>query len=59
MERLDRRKIKLFKRNGLYYVDSGRVSCGMTKENALNFYRIWVIIIARDRFGFKPKSKLR
>tara|TARA_R110002167_G_C12587038_1_gene643881 strand:- start:785 stop:985 length:201 start_codon:yes stop_codon:yes gene_type:complete len=53
-----RRKVKFYKRNGLYYVDSGNyMPDGMTKERALDYYRVWVIKTAKDIFGFKPKSQ--
>ncbi len=54
-----RRKVKLYKRNGLYYVDNGNyVSTGVKKEDALRYYRVWIIRTARTIFGFKPKSRL-
>ena len=53
-----RRKVKLYERNGFYYVDTGNdVSSVMDYDEALRYYRVWILRKARDIFGFKPKSK--
>ena len=55
-----RKKIKLYERNGLYCVDTGNYfSDRMTKQEALNYHRLWVIKIAKDIFGFKPKHRIK
>ena len=55
-----RKKIRLYKRNGLYYVDNGgNVSGGTTKQEALDYRRFWVIRTADDIFGFKPKHRIK
>jgi len=55
-----RRKIKLFERNGKYYVDTGNYldPNGKTKKVALEYYRLWILETARSIFKFKPKSRL-
>jgi len=52
-----RRKIKLFERNGKYYVDTGNYldPTGKTKERALEYYRFWILETAKNIFKFKPK----
>ena len=55
-----RRKIKMYKRNNTYYVDTGfLVSEFSVKENALAYYRRWVVYRAEEMFGFKPKNRLK
>ena len=55
-----RKKIRLYKRNGLYYVDiGGHISSGTTKQEALDYRRFWVIRTADDIFGFKPKHRIK
>ena len=55
-----RKKVKFFERNGEYYVDTGDYldPSGKTKEEALKYYRIWIIRTAKDIFGFKQKAQL-
>ena len=55
-----RRKIKLFERNGKYYVDTGNYldAVGKTKEIALEYYRFWILETAKNIFKFKPKHQL-
>lgn len=55
-----RRKIKLFERNGQYYVDTGNYldPNGKTKSDALIYYRGWILTTAKNIFGFKPKRQL-
>ena len=55
-----RRKIKLFERNGKYYVDTGNYldAVGKTKEIALEYYRLWILETAKNIFKFKPKHQL-
>lgn len=54
-----RRRIKFFERNGKYYVDTGNYldPNGKTKEEALSYYRVWIIRTAESIFKFKPKSQ--
>ena len=54
-----RRKIKFFERNGKYYVDTGNYldPNGKTKEEALRYYRVWIIRTAESIFKFKPKRQ--
>jgi hypothetical protein len=54
-----RRKVKLYERNGLYYVETDScISDKMLKKQALTYYRFWVRKTAENIFGFKPKSRL-
>tara|TARA_R110000744_G_scaffold378248_1_gene494127 strand:+ start:316 stop:510 length:195 start_codon:yes stop_codon:yes gene_type:complete len=55
-----RKKIRLYKRNGLYYVDTGHFAPGgMAEKEALDYRRFWVIRTAKDIFGFKHKHKIK
>lgn len=53
-----RKQVKLYERNGSYYVDTGNYMDleGKVKEEALRYYRIWIIRTARGLFGFRPKK---
>jgi hypothetical protein len=55
-----RKKIKFFERNGKYYVHTGNylASIGKSKDDALNYYRFWIIETAKNIFKFKPKHQL-
>lgn len=54
-----RRKVKLYERNGDYYVDLGNYNPGpMDKERALSYYRFWIIKNAKIIFGFKSKTRI-
>ena len=54
-----KKNLRLYERNGFYYVDTKyHISDGMTKKKALEYYRFWVIRIAKDIFGFKPKNRI-
>jgi hypothetical protein len=55
-----RKIVKLYKRNGLYYVETGNYldDQGKSKREAINYYRVWILKRARDIFKFQPKSQL-
>jgi len=54
-------KLRLFERNGLYYVDLGcwMDKTGMSKKDAIDYYRYHVIANAKYIFGFRPKKQIR
>lgn len=54
-----RRKVKFYERNGKYYVYTENYlnSWGKSKENALAYYRFWILQTARSIFNFKPKHQ--
>ena len=55
-----RKKIKLYERNGLYYVDTGYyIRDEMNKQEALDYRRYWIILTAEDIFGFKHKHRIK
>ena len=55
-----RNQIKLYERNGKYYVSTGFYmdSSGKTEYAAKEYYRIWIINTANRIFGFRPKQQL-
>lgn len=55
-----RRKCKVYKRGSVYYVlHNGLLNEYKFENNALCYYRIWVIRYAKEIFGFKPKERIR
>lgn len=54
-----RKEVKFFERNGKYYVNNGIFTFPeeKTKEEALRYYRIWILGTAREIFKFKPKKQ--
>jgi len=54
-----KRKVKLYKRNGLYFVDIGcLISQFDSEESAMRYYRTWIKRAAKTMFGFRPKQQI-
>ncbi len=55
-----RKKVKLYKRNNLYYVYIGTdVETFRNYDVAMRYYSTWICRNAKDIFGLKMKTRLK